>query len=224
MCDCSPIRHPRDHWSALSYNSGSKPWYVTELIPFITMRCHMSLNPLLKSAWSKAALITVLAGIFPPALSQPPATLPEFTHLRSDEWVNSPALTLNKLRGKVVLVEFWAYQCVNCLNSAAWVEAIAEQQSSAGLVVIGVHTPELQQERSAENVRAAVKRLHVSYPVMLDPDYSYWRALRNKYWPAFYVVDRNGRIRSNAIGEMHIGAANANELEAVIKSLLAAPG
>src|SRR6516165_5886170 len=134
-----------------------------------------------------------------------PVQPPEFTHHDDSSWLNSAPLTLASLRGKVVLVEFWAFDCVNCRASLPWVESLGASRTGAGLVVIAVHTPELPQERSAGNVRDAVRRLDIRYPVMLDGDYSYWNAMHNQYWPAFYVIGRDGLIHGRAIGEMHVG-------------------
>ena len=156
------------------------------------------------------------------AAVQTPYPAPEFTHRESADWLNSAPLQLAKLRGKVVLVEFWAFECVNCLNSSAWVESIATAKAAAGLVVVGVHTPELRDERSPDNVRAAVARLGIHYPVMIDGDYSYWNALGNQYWPAFYLIGRDGLIHGRAVGELHIGDGTARPVEALIDQLLAA--
>ena len=156
------------------------------------------------------------------ARGAPPSVAPEFTHARTEEWINSAPLRLAGLRGKVVLVEFWAFECVNCLNSRAWVEAVARDKSAAGLVVVSVHTPELREERSPENVRAAVARLGIRYPVMMDGDYSYWKALHNQYWPAFYLIGRDGLLYGSAIGELHVGEAPAKQVEAAIDQLLKA--
>jgi thiol-disulfide isomerase/thioredoxin len=147
----------------------------------------------------------------------------EFTHSRASDWINSPPLTLAGLKGKVVLVEFWAFECVNCLNSAAWVETMVHSKSDAGLVVIGVHTPELATEKSADNVRNAVKRLGIGYPVMLDTDYSYWNAVGNHYWPTFYIIGRDGLLYGAVPGEMHVGDERSGKVEEVINRLLAAP-
>jgi thiol-disulfide isomerase/thioredoxin len=146
---------------------------------------------------------------------------PELTHRSAAEWVNSKPLSLQELRGKVVLIEFWTFECVNCLRSAEWVRSMAERNAKEGLVVIGVHTPELPEEKSASNVREAVKRLNIRYPVMIDTDFSYWNAMGNRYWPAFYVIDREGRVRQRSIGEMHIGEPSAKELEKTVQALLA---
>jgi thiol-disulfide isomerase/thioredoxin len=169
----------------------------------------------------RAALVGMLCvPLFGGARSEVPASLPEFTHHQLADWINSKPLTVAALHGKVVLVEFWAFACVNCLHSSAWVESIADQDAAQGLVVVGVHTPELREEKEERNVRSAVRKLGITYPVMLDADYSYWNALKNQYWPAFYVIDRDGRVRATAIGEMHAGESNAQQLELAIKQLL----
>jgi thiol-disulfide isomerase/thioredoxin len=151
-------------------------------------------------------------------LAQPP----EFTHQRPADWLNSAPLTLAALRGKVVLVEFWAFDCVNCRASLPWVESLAASRAGSGLVVVAVHTPELPQERSAGNVREAVTRLDIRYPVMLDGDSSYWNAMHNQYWPAFYLIGRDGLIHAHVIGEMHTGDDRARRLESLIDQQLAA--
>jgi thiol-disulfide isomerase/thioredoxin len=154
------------------------------------------------------------------ALAAEPA--PEFTHASASEWLNSKPLRLKNLRGQVVLIEFWAFECVNCRRTVAWMHDMQKRFGDQGLVIIGVHTPELPQERSAGNVSAAVREQNITYPVMLDADYSYWNALDNRYWPAFYVVDARGKVAAQAIGEMHIGQRRAVEFEQQIEQLLRA--
>ncbi len=147
---------------------------------------------------------------------------PEFTHSSQAEWLNSKPLRLSELRGKVVLVEFWAYECVNCRRTQPWLHAIQQRYADQDFVIVSVHTPELPQERSTANVRAAIAEQKITNPVMIDADYSYWNAMKNQYWPAFYVIDRRGRIAERAIGEMHVGQARAAELEHAIEEQLAA--
>jgi thiol-disulfide isomerase/thioredoxin len=171
------------------------------------------------------AALTLLLGCAQAATTtavSTPTAAPAFTHTRADEWLNSAPLTVEKLRGKVVLVEFWTFDCINCLRSAEWVKKVAQEKGGAGLVVIGVHTPELPQERNVANVRAAVARLGIRYPVMIDGDYSYWNAMGNSYWPAFYLIDANGQVRGSAIGEMHVGDSEALKVERALDALLAA--
>jgi hypothetical protein len=153
----------------------------------------------------------------------PPGVPPEFTHHRASEWLNSEPLTLAALKGKVVLLEVWAFKCVNCLNSRAWVDAVEHDKASAGLVVIGVHTPELRAEEAPDAVKHAVDRLGIHYAVMIDTDKSYWNALHNQYWPAFYLIGRDGHLYGPVLGEMHVGEARSQQLEQVIDQLLKAP-
>jgi thiol-disulfide isomerase/thioredoxin len=147
---------------------------------------------------------------------------PEFTHSSQAEWLNSKPLRLGELRGKVVLVEFWAFECVNCRRTQPWLHAIQQRYADKDFVIVSVHTPELPEERSIANVRKAVAEQRITNPVMVDDDYSYWNAMKNQYWPAFYVIDKRGRIAARAIGEMHVGQARAAELERAIEDQLAA--
>jgi len=117
------------------------------------------------------------------------------------EWINSPPLDATALRGKVVVVDFWTFACSNCLNALPHVQALEAKYRDRGLVVVGVHTPELSTEHVPSNVRDAVRRLRITYPVVLDPDYRIWHAFNNEYWPAVYIVDRHGRIVYTHAGE-----------------------
>ncbi|MFC0401989.1 cytochrome c biogenesis protein DipZ [Paraburkholderia rhizosphaerae] len=117
------------------------------------------------------------------------------------QWLNSPPLTGAQLRGKVVLVDFWTYSCINCLRTLPYVKAWAAKYKDAGLVVIGVHTPEFAFEKDVGNVSRAVKDLKVDFPVAIDDNYKIWRAFNNQYWPADYFVDAQGRIRAHHFGE-----------------------
>jgi thiol-disulfide isomerase/thioredoxin len=134
-------------------------------------------------------------------------------------WLNSPPLTPDDLRGKVVLVDFWTYTCINWLRTLAWVRAWAEKYESDGLVVIGVHTPEFPFEHDADNVRAAAEEMNVRYPVALDPGFEVWDAFANSYWPAVYIADANGAIRYH-----HFGEGAYDECEHVLQELLRESG
>ena len=138
---------------------------------------------------------------------------------RADAWLNSPPLTAAALRGKVVLVDFWTYTCINWLRTLPYVRAWHERYRDQGLVVIGVHAPEFAFEKNVDNVRWAVKDLRVDYPVAVDGDHVIWRAFDNQYWPALYFVDAQGRIRYQYFGE---GAYQQSEM--VIQELLAETG
>ena len=137
----------------------------------------------------------------------------------AETWLNSSPLTAEGLKGKVVLVDFWTYSCINCLRTIPYVEAWAEKYRNQGLVVIGVHTPEFAFERNVDNVRRAIADLKITYPVALDNDYNIWRGFDNHYWPAHYFIDAQGRIRDE-----HFAEGNYEESERVIQQLLAEAG
>lgn len=167
------------------------------------------------------ALLPLLLGTVLATTGSPSA--PEFTHHRASEWLNSQPLTLAALKGKVVLMEVWAFKCVNCLNSREWVESVEKAKGPQGLVVLGVHTPELREEEPPDAVKQAVERLKIDYPVMIDTDHTYWKALHNQYWPAFYLIGRDGHLYGPVLGEMHVGDARAQQFEQAIDQLLKAP-
>jgi thiol-disulfide isomerase/thioredoxin len=144
-------------------------------------------------------------------------TLPSFDGATG--WLNSPPLTPAELRGKVVLVNFWTYTCINWLRQLPYVRAWAAKYADHGLVVLGVHTPEFGFEHNGDNVRRAVKDMRVDYPVAIDNDYAVWRAFDNYYWPALYFADAQGQIRHHQFGE---GEYPRSEM--VIQQLLAATG
>ncbi len=117
------------------------------------------------------------------------------------EWLNSPALTSESLRGKVVLVDFWTYDCINCQHALPYVKDWAQKYEKDGLVVIGVHTPEYGFERIIDNVKDEVKKLGITYPVAIDNNYAIWRNFDNQYWPAHYLIDAKGQVRFTHFGE-----------------------
>jgi cytochrome c biogenesis protein CcdA/thiol-disulfide isomerase/thioredoxin len=131
-------------------------------------------------------------------------------------WINSPPLSPAQLKGKVVLIDVWTYSCVNCLRTLPYVRAWAEKYRDQGLVVIGVHSPEFAFEKDPDNVRKAVRDLGITYPVTQDNDFAIWRALGNKYWPAHYFIDAQGRIRAH-----HFGEGDYAGSERIIQRLLA---
>jgi thiol-disulfide isomerase/thioredoxin len=135
------------------------------------------------------------------------------------EWLNSPPLTPASLRGKVVLVNFWTYTCINWLRTLPYIHAWAEKYKDQGLVLIGVHTPEFAFEHDLRNVRREVASLKVDYPVAVDNDYAVWDAFSNHYWPALYLIDAEGRIRYH-----HFGEGNYEQSEMMIQQLLAEAG
>ena len=159
----------------------------------------------------------------PAGLHTSSARLPVESRLPSfggaTEWLNSPPLTTAELSGKVVLVNFWTYTCINWLRQLPYVRAWAGKYSGHGLVVIGVHTPEFGFEHDLGNVRRAVQDMRIDYPVAVDNDYAVWSAFANHYWPALYFADAHGRIRHH-----HFGEGEYQQSEMVIQQLVAEAG
>jgi thiol-disulfide isomerase/thioredoxin len=150
-------------------------------------------------------------------MAEAKATAPEFTGLGN--WFNSSPLTLASLRGKVVLVNFWTYGCVNCVNTLPHVTQLYAKYKDRGLVIVGVHTPEFPFERSASNVQAALKRHGITYPVAQDNNSATWNAWRNQYWPAQYIVDRAGHVVYS-----HAGEGAYEEIDRTIDRLIQVQG
>ncbi|MBI5018690.1 cytochrome c biogenesis protein DipZ [Candidatus Gottesmanbacteria bacterium] len=142
---------------------------------------------------------------------------PEF--IPGGEWINSPPLTMKELRGKVVLIDFWTYTCINCIRTLPYLKAWHEKYNDKGLVIVGVHTPEFEFEKEINNVKKAVTDFGLTYPIMQDNDYKTWRAYANRYWPAKYMVDKNGKIRYT-----HFGEGDYDETETTIQKLLGETG
>ncbi|MEO8023839.1 thioredoxin family protein [Polaromonas sp.] len=186
------------------------------------------MNPLISSADSSPAAHgierrTFLATLLALSVGQAAATAapsffdrgaaPEFSGI--DQWLNSQPLTMAGLRGKVVLIDFWTYACINCLRTLPHINRWAATYRDQGLVV-GVHTPEFPFERSTSNVQTAMQRCGVKHPVAQDNSYRTWKAYNNKYWPATYLVDANGRIQYQ-----HFGEGQYAQTEAAIRAIRA---
>jgi glutathione peroxidase-family protein len=165
-------------------------------------------------------LLFALAGS---ACAATPVPAPEFTQDRAKDWINSEPLRLADLRGRVVLIDIWTFECWNCYRSFPWLKAIEDRYGPQGLVVIGVHSPEFDRERHRDAVARKVREFALQHPVMIDNDFSYWKALGNRYWPAFYLIDKQGRIRYRFAGETHAGDRRAQEIEGAVERLLAEP-
>jgi len=140
-------------------------------------------------------------------------TAPE---LAVGDWINSEPLKLNDLRGRVVLIEFWTFGCYNCRNTLPFVKSWDDRYRAKGLTVIGVHSPEFDEERKVENLRGAVSSLGIGYAVVTDNDYQTWKAYKVEAWPTFFLLDKQGRIRWG-----HVGEGNYDEAERQIQKLLA---
>jgi len=165
-----------------------------------------------------------------PELAKLKQKSPMFNFLKSDlgaapdfagggKWFNSQPLTITQLRGKVVLVDFWTYTCINCIRTLPYLKSWYEKYQDKGLVIVGVHTPEFEFEKKAENVSRAITDFGLTYPVVQDNDYQIWNAYANHYWPAKYLVDKNGQIRYS-----HFGEGEYDQTEEMIQQLLKETG
>jgi thiol-disulfide isomerase/thioredoxin len=153
-----------------------------------------------------------------------PAAAPELPTLPATAWLNSQPLTLAALRGHPVLVEFWTFDCSNCRNSLPWMKRIYTRYAPRGLTVIGIHSPELEHERNPVAVAAHVRQLGIPYPILIDNDFLYWTALDNQFWPAFCLIDAQGRIVATRVGELHAGERSADDFERAIEHALVTRG
>ena len=147
----------------------------------------------------------------PPSFVQQAA--PDFNGVK---WLNSSPLSLQKMKGKVVMVEFWTYGCYNCVNVEPYVKQWHGRYKDKGFEVVAVHSPEFSHERELDNVRAYVQRKKIKYPVVIDNDFAIWRRYSNRYWPAMYLIDKHGQLRYRTIGE-----GRYQQTEKMIQTLLA---
>src|SRR5262249_8072 len=151
--------------------------------------------------------------------SKAAASASRFSLDGAQEWLGSPPLSLEGLKGKGVVVDFWTYSCINCLRSIPYVRALAEKYRDPGLVGMSVHAPEFAVERNVDNVRKAVAALKINYPVAIDNEYNIWRSFDNQYWPAHYFLDAGGKLRRE-----HFGEGEYEESERTIQKLLVEAG
>lgn len=156
----------------------------------------------------------MLLSVAPAALSQDPVGRPAAA-ITNKQWLNSEPLDLSKLKGKVILVEFWTFGCYNCRNVEPYVKKWFDRYTDKGLVVIGVHTPEFEHEYDVENVKKYVRKQDIRYPIAIDNDFRTWTAYTNRYWPAMYLVDKQGIIRYLKVGE-----GSYDRTESMIQTLL----
>jgi len=184
-------------------------------------------QPLIAAVLAAAIFATIEAATKDQSMAQ--ATIPAAIRLPVEGrapsfggatvWLNSKPLTPEGLRGKVVLVDFWTYTCINWLRTLPYVRAWADKYRDSGLVVIGVHAPEFPFEKDLDNVRRAARAMQIDYPVVVDSEHAIWRAFRNQYWPALYFVDAKGQIRHHYFGE-----GEYEESEKILRQLLAEAG
>lgn len=170
-------------------------------------------------ALSSAALLTFrLAAGGLPGARQSVVEEPAPGFAGADRWYNSPPLTLDALRGKVVLVEFWTRECINCIHVLPHTKALHDAYAKDGLVVVGVHTPEFEEERDPAALQAALDRYGIMWPVAVDNESRIWNAYGNRFWPAIYLIDRNGRVVYR-----HYGEGDYEQTERRVRALLGKP-
>ena len=163
------------------------------------------------SAGVKAELVPAEEGI--------PA--PPFPETSAYGWLNSAPLSWAQLHGKVVLLDFWTFACWNCYRSFPWLNDLEKRLAEKDFRVVGIHSPEFEYEKHVERLKEKVVQYQLKHPIMIDNDHRMWDAISNRYWPAFYLIDRQGRIRSLYVGEMHADGKQAKALEADLLQLLA---
>ena len=147
--------------------------------------------------------------------------LPEFTQQEAQRWINSNPLKTQDLKGKVVLIDVWTYGCWNCYRSIPWLNSLEEKFGHDKFIIVGIHTPEFDHETEREKIIEKCEEFKVTHPVMMDNDFAYWKALRNRYWPTFYVADKYGVVQGVFIGETHEGDKRAHDVEKLITKLIA---
>ncbi|MCZ6566397.1 MAG: redoxin family protein [Gammaproteobacteria bacterium] len=165
-------------------------------------------------------LVFLISAVAYAKKTNPPAQMPEFTQVDPAAWINSKPLSVKDLRGKVILIDVWTYGCWNCYKSFPWLRALEDKFSDQDFQVIGIHSPEFDREKERDNVVKKVEEFMLHHPVMMDNNRAYWRSLHNRYWPAYYIVDKEGNIRDAFIGETHAGDRNAKKIEKLITKLL----
>ena len=154
------------------------------------------------------------------AVHKLPRPAPEFSHQDEAAWLNSPPLSLQELRGRVLLFDFWTFDCWNCYRSFPWLLGLEERLKEQPFSVIGIHTPEFAHERKRESLQKKIVEFGLQHPVMMDNDFSYWNAMGTRYWPSFYLVDKQGMVRALYVGETHRGDRRALQIEQMIEQLL----
>lgn len=168
-----------------------------------------------------AGLLLIVAAAGPFAKDEiAPFAQPPFTQRSQDAWLNSRPLTLDDLEGRVVVLDFWTFDCWNCYRSFPWLKRLEASFADRDVRFLGVHSPEFAHEHDRQRVEAKVKAFGLEHPVMMDNDFAYWTAMGNRAWPAFYLVDRRGKVRYRFYGETHEGDRQARAIETAIERLL----
>ena len=168
-------------------------------------------------AWAAASVIGSASGASSASGAGTPRFAPE---IRSDIWINGDPPAAREWNGRVTIVEFWTFGCINCRRTVPAMKRLYADLGPKGVAVIGVHTPEFPHEAVPGAVRAAVKKQGIEFPVALDNDSAIWEAYKNRYWPAIYLIDRTGLIRATQIGELHVGTAEWDAFVGEVEALL----
>ncbi|MEE9343844.1 MAG: redoxin domain-containing protein [Gammaproteobacteria bacterium] len=187
----------------------------------------------MKHGLTRRILIITLAAFTLPFLAraiisnaaQDPAALgfnaPEFTQTDTSAWHNSKPLNRKAFLGHVTLIDFWTFECWNCYRSFPWLHDVEQKFKGTDFQVIGIHSPEFDREKEVSRVAQKIREFKLEHPIMMDNDMAYWRAMHNRYWPAFYLIDRRGKVRHLFVGETHADTHQAAKIEKSIRQLLA---
>ena len=169
------------------------------------------------------SLLVILATLLSSLTTQAKESyaVPEFTQTSGQEWLNSKPLTKKDLLGKVTLIDFWTYGCWNCYRSFPWLHGVEKQNKPKGFQIIGIHSPEFEHEKIHANIKQNIQKFKITNAVMVDNDMAFWKRMKNRYWPSYFLVDKKGNVRANFIGETHKGDPQAIEIESMITRLLA---
>lgn len=165
--------------------------------------------------------LPVVANFSGLSMPQPPFSAPDFKVQEESQWLNSPPLSLSQLRGKVVLVDFWTFGCINCTRSIPWLQSVEKKYRDAPFQMVGVHTPEFDHERVRDNVIEKAEALGRHHPIVIDNGFAIWRSYKNRYWPAFYIIDKRGIVRGVYVGETHKGDSRSKAIEGLLDRLIA---
>ncbi|MCB1857503.1 MAG: redoxin domain-containing protein [Gammaproteobacteria bacterium] len=170
----------------------------------------------LVTAWLLLGTASILQAA--PPLPHP---APPFTHHEPFNWINSKPLSLADLRGRVLLIDFWTFDCWNCYRSFPWLLSLEAQMKEQPFTVIGVHTPEFEHERDKQRLLEKIEVFQLRHPVMIDNDFSFWNAMGTRYWPTYYLIDKKGLVRNVFIGETRSDSAQAARITEAVEALLA---
>ena len=174
------------------------------------------------SPWSVILAIFIASFTCIGSAAKPmPRPAPEFTHQQKQSWLNSEPLALTDMLGKVLLIDFWTFDCWNCYRSFVWLHALESRLNNREFAVIGVHTPEFEHERHRGRLEDKVKLYDLRHPIMIDNDFSYWNAMGSRYWPTFFLIDKQGYIRAQYVGQTDTESDQAVAIEQMIETLLA---